>query len=115
MHEQLRGRNWITAIIPFSEGKNPYFLVATPGNIAAQYYSFLHECYPLPRNEDVRAAHIDEVIQFLRREGKTGADQLALAIAGLAASLPDNPTVQNLTSVLMAGLVQYNEPRRTDA
>ena len=70
--------------------------------------------YPLPRDEDIRAAQIDEVIQFLRREGKTGADQLALAIAGLAATLPDNPTVQNLASVLMAELAQYNEPGQTD-
>ena len=57
---------------------------------------------------------IDEVIQFLWREGKTGADQLSQAIAGLAATLPDNPTVQNLASVLRAELAQYNEPGRAD-
>ena len=91
-----------------------YFPAATPGNIAAQYYTFLHECYPLPRDEDIRAAQIDEIIQFLRREGKAGADQLSLAISGLAASLPDNPTVQNLASVLIAELAQYDEPGQAD-
>ena len=87
---------------------------ATPESIATQYCIFLHECYPLPKDEDLRAAQIDEVVQFLRREGKTGADQLALAIAGLAATLPDNPTVQNLASGLRAELAQYNEPGRAD-
>ena len=43
-----------------------------------------------------------------------GADKLSQAIAGLAATLPDNPTVQNLASVLMAELAQYNEPGQTD-
>ena len=83
--------------------------------IAAQYCNFLHECYPLQRDEDIRAAQIDEVIQYLWQEGKAGADQLSLAIAGLAATLPDNPTVQNLASVLMAELAQYNEPGRAEA
>ena len=87
---------------------------ANLNRIVAQYCSFLHECYPLPRDEDIRAAQIDEVIQFLQREGKAGADQLSLAIAGLAASLPDNATVQNLASKLMAELAQYNEPVRAD-
>ena len=114
IHEQAKDRTWNTAIVPFSIWSNPYFPSATPGNIAAQYYSFLHECYPLPRDEDVRAAQIDEVIQYLQREGKTGADKLSQAIAGLAASLPDNPTVQNLASVLMAELAQYNEPGQAD-
>ena len=114
VHERTGDRARITAIVPFSIWNNPYFPAATPGNIAAQYYSFLHECYPLPRDEDIRAAQIDEVIQFLWREGKTGADQLSLAIAGLAATLPDNPTVQNLASVLRAELAQYNEPGRAD-
>lgn len=114
VHEQTGDRSWTTAIVPFAEWDNPYFPAATPGNIAAQYYRFLHECYPLPRDEDIRAAQIDEVIQYLWREGKAGADQLSLAIAGLAASLPDNPTVQNLASVLTAELAQYNEPGQAD-
>ena len=87
---------------------------ATLESIATHYYSFLHECYPLSMDEDIRAVQIDEVIQFLRREGKAGADQLSLAIASLATTLPDNPTVQNLASVLMAELAQYNEPGRAD-
>ena len=115
VHERTGDRARITAIVPFSIWSNPYFSAATPGNIAAQYYSFLQECYPLPRDEDIRAAQIDEVIQYLWREGKTGADKLSQAIAGLAASLPDNPAVQNLASVLMAELAQYNEPGRADA
>ena len=115
VHERTGDRSRITAIAPFSIWNNPYFPAATPGNIAAQYYSFLHECYPLPRDEDIRAAQIDEVIQYLQREGKTGADKLSQAIAGLAASLPDNPTVQNLASVLTAELAQYNEPGQADA
>ena len=83
-------------------------------SIATQYCIFLHECYPLPKDDELRAAQIDEVVQYLQREGKTGADQLSLAIAGLAATLPDNPAVQNLASVLMAELAQYNEPGRAD-
>ena len=114
VHEQTGDKTWTSTIVPFAEWDNPYFPAATPGSIAAQYYNFLHECYPLPKDEDIRTAQIDEVIQFLRREGKTGADQLSLAIAGLAATLPDNPTVQNLASVLMAELAQYNEPGQAD-
>ena len=94
--------------------KEPPRTDAALESIAAQYYSFLHECYPLPKDEDIRSAQIDEVIQYLLWEEKTGADKLSQAIAGLAASLPDNSTVQNLASILMAELAQYNEPGQAD-
>ena len=42
VHERTVDRSRITAIVPFSLWSNPYFPAATPGNIAAQYYTFLH-------------------------------------------------------------------------
>ena len=110
VYEQDSSQIRLLPKVPFAEWDNPYFSSATPGSIAAKYYDFLHECYPLPKDGDLRAGQIDEVVQYLQREGKNGADQLTLAIAGLAAGLPNNPAVQKLAAVLTAELAQFNEP-----
>ena len=93
VREQAGGRSQTSAIVPFAEWDNPYFPSATPGRFAAQYYSFLHKCYPLPEDDALRAGQIAEIVQYLRREGRNGADQLLQTVAGLAAGLPDNPAV----------------------
>ena len=94
--------------VPFAEWDNPYFPSSTPGSIAAQYYSFLHECCPLPNDGELRAGQVEQVVQYLLKEGKAGADQLAQAVAGMSASFPDNTAVQEIASRLMSELAQYN-------
>ena len=100
--------------IPFAEWDNPYFPSSAPGGIAAQYYSFLHKCYPLPEDGALRAGQITEVVQYLRREGRNGADQLSRAVAGLAAGLPDDPAVQESAKALIGELARYDEPGQTN-
>jgi len=101
--------------VPFAEWDNPYFSAATPGSIAAKYYDFLHECYPLSRDNELRAGQIEQIVQYLRKEGKGGADQLALAVAGMGASFPDNAAVQELARSLAEELTQYNGPEQANA
>ncbi len=101
--------------VPFAEWDNPYFSAATPGSIAAKYYDFLHECYPLSRDNELRAGQIEQIVQYLRKEGKGGADQLALAVAGMGASFPDNTAVQELARSLTEELTQYNGPGQANA
>ena len=114
VYEQHGDRVQLLPNVPFAEWDNPYFSAATPGSIAAQYYSFLHKCYPLPEDNELRSGQISEVVQYLQREGRSGANQLSLAIAGLAAGLPDDPAVQESAKTLIAELAQYNEPRQAD-
>lgn len=114
VHEQTGDRSWRMTVVPFAEWDNPYFPAATPGGIAAQYYSFLHKCYPLPEDGALRAGQITEVVQYLRREGRNGADQLSRAVAGLAAGLPDDPAVQESAKALIAELAQFDEPGQTN-
>lgn len=71
---------------PFEEWDNPYFSSATPGSIAARYYDFLHECYPLPRDKTNRYGQIREVVRFLQKEGKSGANQMTLAVAAMVSA-----------------------------
>ena len=82
----------------------------TPGSIAAQYYNLLHACYPMPEDEDLRTGQIEQITQYLQKEGKPAAHQLALAAAGMGAAFSDNDAVQILASALMAELGKYNEP-----
>lgn len=71
---------------PFEEWDNPYFSSATPGSIAARYYDFLHECYPLPKDKTSRYGQIREVVRFLQKEGKNGANQMTLAAAAMVSA-----------------------------
>ena len=114
VYEPVDGNRQMLSIVPFAEWDNPYFSAATPGSIAAKYYDFLHECYPLSRDGELRAGQIEQVVQYLQKEGKGGADQLAQAVAGMGASLPDNAAVQELASSLIQELAQYQEPMRND-
>ena len=114
VYEPVDGNRQMLSIVPFAEWDNPYFSAATPGSIAAKYYDFLHECYPLSRDSELRAGQIEQVVQYLQKEGKGGADQLAQAVAGMGASLPDNAAVQELASSLIQELAQYQEPMRND-
>ena len=114
VYERVDGNRQMLSIAPFAEWDNPYFSAATPGSIAAKYYDFLHECYPLSRDSELRAGQNEQVVQYLQKEGKGGAGQLAQAVAGMGASLPDNATVQELASSLIQELAQYQEPMRDD-
>lgn len=108
VYEQHGDRVQLLPNVPFAEWDNPYFSAATPGSIAAQYYSFLHECYPLPKDNELRAGQISEIVQFIQREGKASVSQLKLAVATLAASFSDNAAVQELAKSLTEELTQYN-------
>ena len=112
--EQADSGRQIMSTVPFAEWDNPYFPSSAPGGIAAQYYSFLHKCYPLPEDGALRAGQITEVVQYLRREGRNGADQLSRAVAGLAAGLPDDPAVQESAKALIGELARYDEPGQTN-
>ena len=73
--------------IPFEEWDNPYFSSATPGSIAARYCAFLDAYHAHPEEgQRSRSEQIAEVVQFLQREGKRGANQMTLAIAGMVSS-----------------------------
>ena len=100
--------------VPYAEWDNPCFASPTPGSIAAHYYNFLHECCPLPEDDDLRAGQIRQIVQYLQKEGKSGANQMALAVAGMGESFSDNAAVQELASALMKQLAQYQEPGRDD-
>lgn len=109
--EQTDGGRQILSIIPFAEWENPYFPTATPGRIAAQYCTLLHECYPLPTDDEAHGGQIAEIVKFLQKEGKRGADQMALAVAGFGATFSDNAAVQKQAEALMKELAQYDAPR----
>lgn len=115
VYEQTGDRVQLLPNVPFAEWDTPHFSSATPGRIAAQYYELLHRCYPLPRDETLRSGQIAQVVQFLQREGKRGADQIAQVVAGLGAGLPDNAAVQESASALIKELAQYNEAGRENA
>ena len=53
--EQADGGRQLLSIVPFGEWDNPYFAASTPGSIAAKYCNFLHECYPLPKEDSLAA------------------------------------------------------------
>lgn len=108
--EQADGGRQLLSVVPFAEWDNPWFPSATPGRIAAQYCTLLHECYPLPTDSEARKSQVAEIVNYLQKDGKRGADQMTLAVAGFGASFPDNAAVQELASSLMAELAQYNEP-----
>ena len=109
--EQTDGGRQILSIIPFAEWENPYFPTATPGRIAAQYCTLLHECYPLPTDDEAHGGQIAEIVKFLQKEGRRGADQMALAVAGFGATFSDNAAVQKQAEALMKELAQYDAPR----
>lgn len=113
--EQADGGRQLLSVVPFAEWDNPWFPSATPGRIAAQYCTLLHECYPLPTDSEARKSQVAEIVNYLQKDGKRGADQMTLAVAGFGASFPDNAAVQELASSLMAELAQYNEPGLDEA
>ena len=65
------------------------------------------ECLqPLPMEPPVQK-QAAEIVKYLQKDGKRGADQITLAVAGFRASFPDNAAVQELA--------QYNEPGLDEA
>jgi len=113
--EQTDEGRQLLSVVPFAEWDNPWFPSATPGRIAAQYCTLLHECYPLPTDSEVRKSQVAEIVKYLQKDGKRGADQMTLAVAGFGASFPDNAAVQALASSLMVELAQYDEPGLDEA
>lgn len=85
-------------------------LAVTPDSIAIKYYELQHMCYPLPEDSVLRSGQIMEITRYIQIEGKRGAEQLALSVAGFRSELSDNPIAQELASALMNELAQYNEP-----
>ena len=113
--EQAEVGRQMLSIIPFVEWENPWFPSNTPGRLAAQYCALLRECHPNLPDDGQRGGQIAEIIKFVQQEGKRGADQMSLAIAGFGASFPDNARVQALASSLMAELARYDGPERDAA
>ena len=102
-------------VVPFAEWDNPYFPAATPGRFAAQYYEFQHLCYPLQKDAALRPGWIKQVVQYIQSEGIRGIEHLTMAVAGLAAGLPDNTAVQEMASGLIRELNQYGKSERDTA
>ena len=113
--EQVEVGRQMLSIIPFAEWDNPWFSSNTPGRLAAQYCALLRECYPNLPDGGQRGGQIAEIIKFVQQEGKRGADQMSLAVAGIGASFPGNARVQALASSLMAELARYDGPERDAA
>ena len=111
--EQGDGGRQILSTIPFAEWDNPWFPSNTPGRFAAQYYDFMHQCYPLQKDDGLRHAWVEQTVQYIQFEGKRGTEQLAKAVAGLAAGLPENTAVQEAASALIGELELYDGRERT--
>ncbi len=105
--EQLDGCRQAVSTVPFAEWDNPYFPSNTPGRFAARYYDFMHQCYPLQKDDGLRHAWIEQTVQYIKFEGKRGTEQLAKAVAGLAEGLPDNAAVQEAAVALIGELGRY--------
>ena len=114
VHEQTGEKTWTSTVVSFAEWDNPWFPSATPGRFAARYYDVMHQCYPLQKDDGLRHAWVEQTVQYILFEGKHGTDQLAKAVAGLAAGLPDNTAVQESASALIAELGEYQAPERAD-
>ncbi len=97
--------------VPFALWDNPYFPAGTPGSIAAAYCELLHECYLLPKDESLRDGQISEIIQYLQRNGRTGAKKMVLAVTEMAADHMESETVRKWADRLMAELAQYSAPK----
>ena len=113
--EQADGGRQLLSVVPFEKWDNPWFPSATPGRIAAQYCTLLHECYPLPTDDEAHGGQIAEIVKYLQKEGKRGADQMALAVAGFGTTFSDNAAVQKQAEALMKELAKYDAPGREEA
>ena len=114
VHEQTGEKTWTSTVVSFAEWDNPWFPSATPGRFAARYYDVMHQCYPLQKDDGLRHAWVEQTVQYILFEGKRGTDQLAKAVAELAAGLPDNTVAQESASALIAELGEYQAPERAD-
>ena len=114
VREQLGDGRQLLSTVSFAEWDNPCFPSATPGRFAARYYDFMHQCYPLQKDDGRRHAWIEQTIQYIQFEGKRGTEMLAQAVAGLAAGLPDNAAVQEAAAALIQELGEYGGPERAD-
>ena len=110
VREQLGDGRQLLSTVSFAEWDNPCFPSATPGRFASRYYDFMHQCYPLQKDDGRRHAWIEQTVQYIQFEGKRGTEMLAQAVAGLAAGLPDNAAVQESAAALIKELDQYHEP-----
>ena len=114
VREQLGDDRQLLSTVSFAEWDNPCFPSTTPGRFAARYYDFMHQCYPLQKDDGRRHAWIEQTIQYIQFEGKRGTEMLAQAVAGLAAGLPDNAAVQEAAAALIQELGEYGGPERAD-
>lgn len=115
VHEQTDEKTWTSTVVSFAEWDNPYFPATAPGSIAARYHDLLRQCYPLPKDDALRKAQVEEVAHYILEDGGPGAIQLSLVIDGVAASCPNNADVQKLATELVRDLVQYSASKREPA
>ncbi len=114
VREQLGDGRQLLSTVSFAEWDNPCFPSATPGRFASRYYDFMHQCYPLQKDDGRRHAWIEQTVQYIQFEGKRGTEMLAQAVAGLAAGLPDNAAVQEAAAALIQELGEYGGPEQAD-
>lgn len=100
------------APVPFEEWDNPYFPAATAGSIAAGYYDLLKECSSFSEAETPRTEAVAEIVRLLQKEGKTGANQMSLAVAALAGGNESAEPIQKQAETLMKELAQYKGRER---
>ena len=115
VHEQTGEKTWTSTVVSFAEWDNPYFSAAAPGSIAARYHDLLRQCYPLPKDDALRKAQVEEVTRYILDNGRPGAIQLSLVIDGVAASCLNNADVQKLATELVRDLVQCSASERGPA
>lgn len=99
--------------IPFEEWDNPYFPAATAGSIAAGYYELLLRCHPMPKSDQFRGKQVENIVQFLQRDRKTGANQLLLMTAGLAEQYESLEAVQKQAEALVKELARFRGREKT--
>jgi len=116
-HEYVNDRLQAMPDMPFEEWDNPYFSSGTPGSIAARYCAFLDAYYSLPEEEpDNRGGKILQVVRFLQKEGKYGADQMSLSVAQMVSAKEGlSETVRIRADALQKELSDFDGPRKEKA
>ncbi len=112
-HEYIDDRWQAMPDIPFEEWDNPYFSSGTPGSVAARYCDFLDAYHSFPEEEqDNRSEKILQVVRFLQKEGKHGADQMSLSVAQMISTAGEiSDTVRIRADSLLKELAAFNGPR----
>ncbi len=113
-HEYVNDRLQAMPDMPFEEWDNPYFSSGTPGSIAARYCAFLDAYYSFPEETpNDRSEKILQVVRFLQKEGKYGADQMSLSVAQMVSAKEGlSETTRMRADALLKELEAFDGPRK---